>query len=121
MFNQKRKEKKMKYYIERPQTWAPANRKCRELQEFVKRYTHCIIDSDAALDALQEELAHAVLEANARHPKTKPVGLYKEDDRLSCHAEESREDLPYVFVIKIHPVRRVYRFAEGNNLLEEGK
>ena len=63
----------MMYYIERPNTWAPANRKCAEVQEYVDKFKNCLIADDLSLDALIEEIRRKVEELNAAYPRTKKL------------------------------------------------
>ena len=44
------------YYIERPNTWAAASRKCAEVQEYVGKFKNCLVADDLSLDALIEEI-----------------------------------------------------------------
>lgn len=108
------------YYIERPNTWRAANRKCAELQEFVVRFKNCLIADDISRDALIQELRHKVEELNAAYPRTKRLKVnFSFSNFISCLPEEGHVD-EYVFTIDIHPVRNTYKFAEKANVLKEG-
>ena len=109
----------MMYFIERPNTWKAANRKCAELIEYVSEFKNCLIMDKLSLDALVEELRHKVKELNEAYPRTKRLVLkYSFNDFISCCPEEQHVD-EYVFTINIHPVRKTYRFSE-KLVLEEG-
>lgn len=110
----------MMYYIERPNTWRAANRKCAELQEFVGQFKNCLIADELSRDALIQELRHKVEELNAAYPRTKRLKVsFNFNDFISCYPEEKHVD-EYVFTINIHPVKKTYKFAEKANALKEG-
>ena len=110
----------MKYYIEKPNTWRAANRKCAELQEFVGQFKNCLIADELSRDALIQELRHKVEELNAAYPRTKRLKVsFNFNDFISCYPENQQVD-EYVFTINIRPVRKIYKFAEKANVLKEG-
>ena len=110
----------MMYYIERPNTWRAANRKCAELQDYVGRFKNCLIADELSRDALIEELRHKVEELNAAYPRTKKLKVrFSSEEFISCYPEGQHVD-EYVFTINIHPVKRTYQFAEKANVLKEG-
>lgn len=108
----------MKYYIERPATWSPANQKCKLLQQFVDNYSNCLIADDSSRDALVEEIRQQVAMLNALFPRTKKLVVSYRDIYVSCYPEGYLDEL--VFAFHIHPVRRTYRFSEQAFLLTEG-
>ena len=113
----------MRYYIEGPTTWSPANQKCRQLQQFVDKYRNCLIADDISRDALVEEVRQRVAMLNEKFPRTKKLVVYFHDDYVCCHPEGSQQGLlgeQNVFAFHIHPVRRTYRFSEQAFLLTEG-
>ena len=111
----------MMYYIERPNTWRAANRKCAEIQEFVGKFQNCLVADELSRDALIEELRHKVEELNGSYPRTKKLVVrFDFGDFISCQPEEQCSDSDYVFTINIHPVRKTYRFAEKAAVLKEG-
>lgn len=112
----------MMYYIEKPNTWSPANKKCKELQEFVGQFKNCLIADDLSLDALVEEIRHKVEELNQAYPRTKCLAFSRENLYIACFPEHVSADYQYVFTFHINPVRRIYKFAEKVNtsLLTEG-
>ncbi len=110
----------MMYYIDKPNTWRAANRKCAEMQEYVSRFCDCLITDDLSRDALVEELRRKTDELNEAYPRTRKLvtsvdfGYF-----ITCKPEGSVDD--YVFIIRINPVRKTYRFAEKGVLaLEKG-
>ena len=110
----------MMYYIERPNTWRAANRKCAELQEFVEQFKNCLIVGNLSRDALINEIRHKVEELNAAYPRTKRLNVRSTSDGfISCYPEDQHVD-EHVFTINIHPVRKIYKFAEKANGLKEG-
>ncbi len=110
----------MMYYIERPNTWRAANRKCAELQEFVGKFENCLIVDELSRDALIQELRHKVEELNVAYPRTKRLKVsFDFHDFISCYPEDRHVD-EYVFTITIHPVKKTYKFAEKANVLEKG-
>ena len=50
----------MKYYIDKVNTWSPANRKCLEVQSFAKEFRQTLIPNEDAAEALVEELRQKV-------------------------------------------------------------
>lgn len=102
----------MMYYIEKPNTWSPANKKCKELQEFVGQFKNCLIADDLSLDALVEEIRHKVEELNQAYPRTKRLQLTRHNLYVSCGSGESLCESNYVFAFHVHPVHRTYRFSE---------
>lgn len=112
----------MMYFIERPNTWTPANRKCAEIQEYVGKFKNCLIADDLSRDALIEEIRNKVEELNAAYPRTKKlvVDLGMTGDYVSCHPHPRTSDSDSIFTMNIYPVLRTYRFAEQAAVLEEG-
>ncbi|MBR3987516.1 MAG: hypothetical protein IKK04_10240 [Bacteroidales bacterium] len=115
----------MMYYIEKPNTWSPANRKCKELQEYVDQFKNCLIPDDLSRDALIEDIRHKVEELNQAYPRTKKLVVtldHHHHDFISCQPEFRKIEDEYVFTIRLLPVRRTYRFSESAaaSLLKEG-
>ena len=110
----------MMYYIEKPQTYSPSNRKCREVCEFIKKFENCLITDVISLDALKEEIRHKLEELNEAYPRTKRLVLRADNSRLDCCPEGRECNYEYVFIMTIHPVRKTYRFAEQAAVLKEG-
>ena len=102
----------MNYYIERPNTWKAANRKCAEIQEFVDQFRNCLIYGKTSRDALIKEIRDKVEKLNNVYPRTKRLVLDCGSDRISCYPEGRACDYEYVFTIDIHPVKRTYGFVE---------
>lgn len=113
----------MMYFIQRINTWSPANQKCRLLQDFVKQFENTLIADYIYIYALFEEIRHKVEELNQAYPRTKKliVDYDYSDNYVSCYPEGQRYD-NYTFTFHIHPVRRTYRFSEkaAASLLKEG-
>lgn len=111
----------MMYYIDSPQTWRAANKKCAEIQEFVNQFKNCLIADKLSRDALVQEIRRKVAELNEAYPRTKKLVVhYDFDDYVSCYPEGRGADYENVFIIRILPVKRTYRFAEKAGMLEEG-
>lgn len=111
----------MMYYIESPQTWRAANKKCAEIQEYIDKFKNCLIADELSRDALIVEVRHKVAELNDAYPRTKKLVVdYDFDNYVSCYPEGRDCDYEYVFIIRILPVRRTYQFAESAAVLEEG-
>jgi len=111
----------MMYYIERPNTYRAANRKCAALLEFIEQFKNCLIADEVSRDALIVEIRHKVEELNEAYPRTKKLVVnYDFGNYVSCYPEGRGCDYEYVFIANIHPVKRTYRFAENAFALEEG-
>ena len=111
----------MMYYIEKPNTWRAANKKCAEIQEFVDKFKNCLIADELSRDALVVEIREKVAELNRDYPRTKKLVVnYDFDGYVSCFPEGRGADYEYVFTIRILPVRRTYQFAEQAAVLKEG-
>ena len=111
----------MMYYIDRPNTWRAANKKCAEIQEFVDKFKNCLIADELSRDALVVEIREKVAELNHDYPRTKKLVVnYDFDGYVSCFPEGRGADYEYVFTIRFLPVRRTYEFAETANVLKEG-
>ena len=102
----------MNYYIERPNTWKAANRKCAEIQEFVNQFKNCLIYDEKSRDALIKEIRDKVEELNNAYPRTKRLVVDCGSDRISCYPKGRGCDYEYVFTIDIHPVKRTYGSTE---------
>lgn len=100
----------MMYYIEKPQTWSPANKKCAEIQKFVAQYENCLVADDGLRDALIKEIRHKVEELNAAYPCTKKlkVNFSFTSDFIYCGPEEKKIFDEYVFAFHFYPVKRTY-------------
>lgn len=103
----------MKYFIQRINTWGPANAKCAKLHQEMKQYEHCLVADDIARDALVEQVRRTVEQANADYPRTKRLTVRFRDDHVSCVPDPRSSDSDTVFSFALSPVRRVFRFAEG--------
>ena len=115
----------MMYFIQRINTWSPANQKCKLLQVFVKQFENTLIADDISRDALVEDIRRKVEELNQAYPRTKKLVVtldHLHHDFISCQPEHNRIEDQYAFTFHIHPVRRTYRFSEKSDgsLLKEG-
>lgn len=112
----------MKYFIERPATWSPANKKCKELLDFVEQFENTLIPDDLSRDALVEDIRHKVEELNQAYPRTKPLTVTDRDNHIACFPQNPTFADEYVFTIRTEPVRRTFRFSEkaAASLLKEG-
>ena len=102
----------MKYYIDKVNTWSPANRKCLEVQSFVKEFRQTLIPDEAAAEALVEERRQKVEELNETYPRTKRLKVRKEGNFVACDNEEQRVDDQHVFTFHIERVRQTYKTLE---------
>lgn len=115
----------MMYFIQRINTWSPANQKCKLLQDFVKQFENTLIADDISRDALVEDIRRKVEELNQAYPRTKPLVVTLDHllhDYVSCQPELRKIEDHYAFTFHIHPVRRTFRFSEkaAASLLKEG-
>lgn len=102
----------MMYYIDSPNTWRAANRKCAELQDYVSRFKNCLIQDALSRDALIMEIRRKVAELNDLYPRTKRLSLDSDGNFISCFPQGRGAEYEYVFTMRLLPVRRTYRFAE---------
>lgn len=110
------------YYIDRPSIWSPANKKCKQLQDFVGQYKNTLIADEISRDALLEEIRAKVEELNQAYPRTKPLVVTDHDNHIACFPKNRTIADEYVFTFRTEPVRRTYRFSEKAtaSLLKEG-
>ena len=115
----------MKYYIERINTWGPANAKCAELHREMEKYEGCLVADDLSKDALIEEVRQTVERLNAAYPRTKKLVVRERWESVLCHPEPRTTDSDRVFSFFLARVVREYRYAEGAGVLQprtaEGK
>lgn len=109
----------MMYYIDKPNTWRPANKKCAEIQEYVNQFRNCLIADDLSRDALIQDIRHKVEELNKAYPRTKKL-VVRGEKQVICFPEGRPCEYENVFIIEILPVHRTYSFAEQTNVLEKG-
>ena len=102
----------MKYFIDKVNTWSPANRKCKEVQAFVTEFRQTLIPDDAAVEALMEEIRQKVEELNEAYPRTKRLKVRKEGNFVACDNEDKKLDDQYVFTFHIEKVRQTYKTLE---------
>lgn len=106
------------YYIDKVNTWSPANRKCLEVQSFAKEYRQTLIPSGAAAEAIVEEIRQKVEELNETYPRTKRLAVRKKGNFVECSADDLRVDDQYVFTFHIEKVRQTYKTIE---MMADGK
>ncbi len=110
----------MMYYIDRISCATP-NRKCVELQEFVKQFEHTLISDGLSRDALIEDICHKLEDLNEAYPRTKKLVVQNMHDCIVCVPEQRTGDSDAVFAFSLRPVRRTYRFSEpATKALTEG-
>ena len=102
----------MKYYIDKVNTWSPANRKCLEVQSFVKEFRQTLIPNDDVVEAMMKEIREKVEELNDRYPRTKRLAVKKEGNFVACVNEDRKLDDQYVFTFHIEKVRQTYKTLE---------
>jgi hypothetical protein len=111
----------MSYFIEKPNTWRAANRKCAEIQKYVCKLKNCLIEDDLSRDALVEWIRNMVEELNITYPRTKRLSVtFSNGDFVSCQPAEPNIADEYVFTFRIHPVERIYSVAKKADDLKEG-
>lgn len=102
----------MMYYIDKVNTWSPANRKCLEVQSYVKEFRQTLIHGDEVVEAIMKDIRAKVDELNEAYPRTKRLVVRKDSNFVSCKNEESRVDDQYVFTFHIEKVRKTYKTLE---------
>lgn len=102
----------MKYYIDKVNTWSPANRKCLEVQSYVKEFRQTLIPDEVAAEELVKEIRQKVEELNEVYPRTKRLKVNKEGNFIACVNEDRKLDDQYVFTFHIEKVRQVYKTLE---------
>ena len=103
----------MKYYIDKVNTWSPANRKCLEVQSFVVEFRRTLITDDDAAEALVKVIRQKVEELNEIYPRTKRLMVGQSNNFVYCINEDRRVDVDqYVFTFHIEKVRRTYKTLE---------
>lgn len=100
------------YYIDKVNTWSPANRKCLEVQSFVKEYRQTLIPNMGAALELVKEIRQKVEELNETYPRTKRLAVRIEGNFVECSVEDLRVDDQYVFTFHIEKVRKTYKTLE---------
>jgi hypothetical protein len=108
----------MMYYIDKVNTWSPANRKCLEVQSFAKEYRQTLIPNEAAAEELVKEIRQKVEELNETYPRTKRLKVSKEGNFVACYNDERKVDDQYVFTFHIEKVRQTYKTLE---MMADGK
>lgn len=111
----------MSYFIEKPNTWRAANRKCAEIQKHIGKLRNCLIEDDLSRDALVNWIRQKVEELNAAYPRTKRLSVtFSNGDFVSCQPTEQNIADEYVFTFRIYPVERIYSVARKTADLKEG-
>lgn len=98
----------MMYYIDKVNTWSPANRKWKEVQSFALEFGQTLIPDEVAAKELVEELHKKVEELNEAYPRTKRLRVRQMSNFVSCDNEEPRIDDQRVFTFHIMEVKRTY-------------
>lgn len=102
----------MMYYIDKVNTWSPANRKWQEVQAFVKEYRQTLIPDDDAARGIVKEIEEKVEELNKAYPRTQRIKVRQSSNFVSCTNEECKVDDKYVFTFHIEKVRQTYKTLE---------
>lgn len=98
----------MMYYIDKVNTWSPANRKWKEVQSFALEFGQTLIPDEVGAKELVEELRKKVEELNEAYPRTKRIKVRQSGNFVSCDNEEPKIDDQHVFTFHIMPVKRTY-------------
>lgn len=99
----------MMYYIDKVNTWSPANLKCKEVQRYVNEFQQTLIPDEEASNELVKEIRQKVKQLNAEFPRTKRLTVNKNGNFVACFNEERKLDDQYVFTFLINAVRRTYK------------
>ena len=111
----------MQYFIEKPNTWRAANRKCAEIQKYIGKLRNCLIEDDLSRDALVNWIRQMVEELNAAYPRTNRLSVtFSNGDFVSCQPTEQNIADEYVFTFRIYPVERIYSVTGKTSVLKEG-
>lgn len=97
----------MMRYIISPSLGKAANRKIKELHEYVAKYSNCIVMDDLTRDAIVNELREKVDELNAAYPRTKPLEVSMNFGRIIMCCQKERPTDDYAFSILLYEVKRV--------------
>ena len=100
------------YYIDKVNTWSPANRKCLEVQSFAKEYRQTLIPDEVGAEELVKEIRQKVEELNETYPRTKRLAVRKEGNSVECSVDDPGRDYQYVFTFHIEKVRQTYKTLE---------
>lgn len=104
----------MQYFIDYITTYRNVNRKGRELQEFIARFTQRLIPDQLSLDAMKTDIEHEIDRLNKAYPHTKTLELkvYRGDgySQWCAHVKGNLDDL--VFVLSCKDVFGIYRYCE---------
>lgn len=106
------------YYIDKVNTWSPANRKCLEVQSFAQEYRQTLIPDADAAEELVKEIRQKVAELNETYPRTKRLEVSKEGNFVACYNDDRKVDDQYVFTFHIEKVRQTYKTLE---MMADGK
>ena len=102
----------MKYYIDKVNVWSPANRKCLEVQSFVKEFRQTLVPDEAAVEALVKVVREKVEELNEVYPRTKRLTVKINSNWIGIVTEERKFEDGYVATFTIEKVRQVYKTLE---------
>lgn len=95
------------YYIDRVNTWSPANQKCKELLGMALELRESLFVGAAAVNDAVAWLKEVVTELNVRYPRTKKLVVGRKDNYVFCQPEERRLEDELVFSFHIVRVRKV--------------
>ena len=95
------------YYIDRVNTWSPANQKCKELLGMALELRESLFVGAAAVNDAVAWLKEAVAKLNVCYPRTKKLVVGRKDNYVFCQPEERRLEDELVFSFHIVRVRKV--------------
>lgn len=99
----------MMFYIDKVNTWSPANIKWREVQSYVNQFRQTLIIDAPDADALVNEIRQYVEKLNEAFPRTQRLTVKKEGNFIFCEKEKPNLADQYVFTFHIEKVRQTYR------------
>lgn len=102
----------MQYYVEKPNTWRAANKKCAEIIEYVDKFHNCLIYDAVSLNKFIEDLRIKVEELNRKYPRTKRLIVkFQFNNFISCRPDKlCSSECEYVFTILLAPVKMYIGF-----------
>lgn len=98
----------MMYYIDKVNTWSPANRKWKEVQSFALEFGQTLIPDEVGAKELVEELRMKVEELNEAYPRTQRIKVCQNGNFVFCVNDEQKIVDQYVFTFHIMQVKRTY-------------
>lgn len=105
----------MQYFIYHVYTPAKANKKGRELQDFVKKLDKLLVADECSLDALMCDIEHQIKIVNKKYPRSSPVILntHSFEDEWMWSIEDERDSRNSVCTLYYKKVAGIYTFSEN--------